>query len=239
MNVFSNTNREYVKQKATEELSSLFKEYQETSILFLSSGGSALELLEGLDKNLLGPHITISVLDERFDKDPKINNFAQLMLTMFYKDALKAGVNFIDTRVEENEDIDTLAVRFESDLREWIGQGKDGVILVTQGLGLDGHTSGVMPYPEDNEKFLSLFESDNTHAVGYNAGVKNQYPLRVTTTNTFLRDYVDHSIFYVPTDDKKEALRKTMDKKSKLSEIPARIIHQMSDVRVFTTISLG
>lgn len=71
-----------------------------TPILLLLSGGSAFDLLDHISPEVLGAHITIGMLDERFDTEPSINNFAQLQTLRFYETAKQAGCSFIDSQVQ-------------------------------------------------------------------------------------------------------------------------------------------
>ena len=226
MKVFLHNTKEETKKAATETLNQLFGETSQP-ILFLSSGGSSLELLDGLS---LGDHVTVSVLDERYSNDPTINNFSQLMTH-------RISAKFIDTRIKEGESIQELAQRFEKELREWKNANPNGTIVITQGMGSDGHTAGMMPYPESHPIFQNLFENSHRWVVGYDATKeKNEYPLRVTVTMPFLQEVVDHSIVYLTGENKTEAFKRTLDSQGKLWETPARIIREMKDVKIFTDI---
>jgi len=196
------------------------------NILLLLSGGSAFDLLEKVKG--LSSRVTIGVLDERFSTDPKINNFAQLTETDFYRRAQKKGVQFIDTRVREGEPMEELAERFEKALRDWKEKNPDGTVIITQGIGADGHTAGIMPHL----KGPKMFENPDTWVLGYDAKEKLQHPLRVTTTFPFLRNIVDYSIVYAKGEEKKEILEKVTTKQGSLAQIPALIIHEMKDVKL-------
>lgn len=235
MGIQFNENSEELGQSARTALSSLLADNYRRPILLLCSGGSAFELLHGIPKETLGPHITIGTLDERYSTDETINNFAQLQKTDFYKTAIRAGAHIIDTRPNEEETIDELARRFEHELRVWRTSNPDGVIIATQGIGPDGHTAGIMPFPEDPARFRELFESPNVWVYGYDAGEKNQYPLRATTTITFLKK-IDHSIVYCVGENKREALSRVFSKEGTHAETPARILREMKNVVIFTDI---
>ena len=199
-------------------------------ILFLLSGGSAFDLLEEIDTENFGRHITIGVLDERFSTDPKVNNFAQLTATEFYRRAKEKGVQFIDTRIKEGETLEGLAEGFEKALRDWKEKNPDGIVVITQGIGTDGHTAGIMPHSENPE----MFDDSKKWVLGYDAEEKLQHPLRVTVTFPFLRNIVDHSIVYTKGKGKKEIVEKIMAKQGSLVQIPALIIHEMKDVKIIT-----
>ena len=199
-------------------------------ILFLLSGGSAFDLLEEIDIENFGSHVTVGALDERFSTDPKINNFAQLVKTEFYRRVKEKGVQFIDTRIKEGETLLGLAERLEKVLREWKEKHPDGKVIITQGIGTDGHTAGIMPHPESPE----MFENPDKWVIGYDAREKLQPPLRVTVTFPFLRNIVDYSIVYAKSGEKKKILEKVIAKQDSLAQIPALIIHEMKNVILFS-----
>ncbi|MEO6509074.1 MAG: 6-phosphogluconolactonase [Patescibacteria group bacterium] len=227
--ILYNPSKDELRKQTTEKLQELLK-YPE--VLLLLSGGSALELLDSIDPSVLTQDNTITVLDERFSQDPSINNFAQIMTTDFYRAAVNNGCSFLDTRPHE-ENMEQVARRFEHDLRNWKTAHPSGLMIATQGIGPDGHTSGIMPYPEDATQFAQLFKDENRWITAYNAGNKNQYPLRITTTIFFLK-MIDHSILYATGENKKDVLKKAIDTDTKLHEFPSRVIQDMKDVLLYT-----
>ncbi|MFA5935122.1 MAG: 6-phosphogluconolactonase [Candidatus Paceibacterota bacterium] len=229
-NIISDTS-----ERLNLELEKLYK--NKTQILLLVSGGSALKILDSINAEILGSHITFGVLDERYSRDTKVNNFCQIMETGFYNNSINAGVKFIDTRINNNESQNSLAERFENRIKKWRSDNSKGVIVITQGIGPDGHTSGILPFPEEKDFFNKIFNDKNKSVVAYDATGKNQYTLRITTTLSFLRD-VDISIVFVCGADKTEALRKTLSSDGDISTTPARIINEMKEVFLFTDIRL-
>ena len=223
-------------KKASEALKELLADYKNQPVLLLLSGGSAFSLPEGIDTNLLGKHITISVLDERYSTDPKVNNFLQLQSLPFYKKAKQAGCNFILTSFLADLSLKIASESFGNELRNWKTKNPEGKTIITQGMGEDGHTSGIMPFPEDKELFRRLFVGERW-VVGYNAEDKNPYPLRVSTTITFLKDWVDNSIFYVSGESKKKVFQKLLKGDEHINNMPAQVIWEMKDVRVFTDLT--
>ena len=213
----------------TQDLQNLFSS-SSRPVLVLLSGGSAFDLLRKIDIENFGKHITIGVLDERFSTDEKVNNFAQLTATEFYRRAQEKGVHFIDTRIKEGETLEGLVKRFEKALREWKEENPVGTVIITQGIGTDGHTAGIMPHFENPE----MFDDPDIWVLGYDAKEKLQHPLRVTVTFPFLRNIVDHSIVYAKGEEKKEIVEKIMAKQGSLAQIPALIIHEMKDVKIIT-----
>ena len=232
MEITRTKNKEEAIEKASARLNQILDAHSYVPTLFLSSGGSSLELLEHIV--IFPPNFTVGMTDERFSEDPKVNNFAQLVETSFFQKAQEKGAYFIDTRVQSREDMEALSKRFEDALKEWRKEHPGGRIVITQGMGLNGHTAGMMPYPKEKDMFQELCEGDAL-VRGYDAGDKNEYPLRVTITMTFLR-MVDHSVLYTVGKEKEDALSRTLKTEGTLREMPARIIHEMKDVHLFTDI---
>ncbi|MBI2049515.1 6-phosphogluconolactonase [Candidatus Roizmanbacteria bacterium] len=230
------------KKKAAKFINSLLKKYEEKPILLMLSGGSAIEILYFVSIESFGENVTITVLDERFSKDPKANNFAMLSQTGFYqKMKKKRRVNFWDTRVWEGETPEGLTDRFGGYIQGWINgykPEKDGKIIITQGVGENGHTAGIMPYPENPELFKKLFDDPKRWVTGYDAKGKNKYPLRITVTLPFLKEKVDHSIVYMVGEEKREVFERLVAKEGTPLETPGRIIHEMKNVQLFTDLRI-
>lgn len=237
MDIRTNESVERLGHEAQTALKALLHDNRDQQILLLCSGGSASELLHEIPKETLGQHITLGVLDERYSAEEAINNFAQLQKCEFYKTALDVGAHTIDTRLQDRETIEHLARRFEKELRFWRINNPDGIVIATMGIGPDGHTAGIMPFPEDPERFCQYFENPDVWVCGYDAGEKNQYPLRVTTTMTFLKE-IDHSIVYCAGENKRVALKRVLAKDGSYAETPARVIRDMKHVTLFTDIML-
>lgn len=206
--------------------------YTTSPKLLLLSGGSSFSILPHIDTSLIGSTCTIAMSDDRYSTDKKINNFSLLKETDFYKKAKENGAVFVDTSIQNNESIDDLRERFENDLRVW--QKRGGAIIATMGMGPDGHTCGMMPFPENPELFEQLFESKNIVA-GYDAGDKNEFPLRVTITMTLVLQ-INHAIVYVQGENKRDAIERAFSPDSEIPNTPATIWTQMNDVELFTDI---
>ncbi len=205
-----------------------------TSILFLTSGGSALEILEYLDADLLGESVTIGVLDERYSDDADVNNLLQLKKTAFFQ-KVEEKINMIDTS-PCGRDQCKLADDFEAELRSWVQNNEDGRVLVTQGIGGDGHTSGIAPIGLTNQKSTgdkNPYKTDRW-VVDYYAGEEFSFPNRVTTTMSFLREKVDLSICYAVGRKKREMLERLFNEELDITEMPAKVIFQMKCVEFFT-----
>lgn len=226
-------------QEAAKKVNALLAEYKNLPVLFLSAGGSSLKILPHIDTNLFDQRITFSVTDERYIHDPAHSNFAQVAATPFYSTVVNQGSHMVNTHVEEGETLEELGKQFESSLKEWKSSSADGRIIITQGMGPDGHTQGIMPYPENPELFSELFNNPEHWVAAYDATKeKNEFPLRVTITLLFLRDIVDHSIAFISGENKKPALERALSESGSLAETPARIMQEMKDASVFTDVQL-
>ena len=148
----------------------------------------------------------------------------------------KNGANSIDTRVHIDESHQEHGTHFEKQLRAWKEKHIEGVVIATMGMGDDGHTAGIMPHKGDLNVFNGLFEQESTWVVSYDAGKKNEFPLRTTVTNTFLRNEVNHALLYVSGIAKKDAINKVLEPRGTLYDFPARIIHEMKNVTLVTDI---
>lgn len=221
--------------EAGEYLNSLLTENKSSPILLMLSAGSALSILEYVGGQALGPNLTVAMIDERFSQDPAINNFAALQKTDFYKDALDYNVSFFGTLPRKDDSVQSLTSRFEHNLRAWRRENQFGKIFVTLGMGPDGHTLGVFPFPEDSNQFHKFFESENW-AVGYNVGEKNQYKERVTTTLTFLK-MADAGLAFVCGSEREAKLDRVIKNQGEVFELPALAWHRIPNVKVFTDIA--
>lgn len=210
---------------------------QDTPLLLLVSGGSVLEVLDGVSLTDAS-HITIGMLDERYSPDSFNNNFLHFQNTALYTNALSGGAKFIDTSLQSNKTMDDLVFIMENTIKNWKRDNGEGRICIVGGVGGDGHTAGIMPFPEDEVLFEKLFEDPSILVVGYDAKNKNPIPLRITVTLTFLRDFVDEAIFYVVGDAKSEILRKVLAVEGSVSEMPAKVVKEMKSVTLFTDIRI-
>jgi 6-phosphogluconolactonase/glucosamine-6-phosphate isomerase/deaminase len=234
MRISRSQSRETAMRKAIDRLNECLESAQRKPILLMLSGGSALELLAGVEMKYIGRRVTIAALDERFSRDSAVNNFSQIAETEFYKKAERKGIDYIDTRIHRKISLYGLAQKFERGLKGWRKKHPTGNII-TQGMGEDGHTSGIMPYPENPKKFAQLFEKQNRWVVGYNATKeKNEYPKRVTVTLPFLREYVDCSVVYITGSKKRRAMKRLFARKGSLARTPARIVGEMKNVFLFS-----
>lgn len=237
MEVYHEKDRKKLRILAQSSLSEALQSYTERT-LFLSSGGSCLELLNKFPQDSLSNTLTVTVLDERAYEDSAINNFSQIKQLNFYEDVKTHGGDFIDTVLKEGESEKELATRFEDSLKVWRERNPGGRIIATFGVGEDGHISGLMPYPEDKKYFNDNFLS-SSWVTSYDAGDKNKYPLRVTTTLTFILNNIDCGIVYIVGESKKLVLRKLLDNSISqdmdMHSFPAIALKKLN-VKIFTDI---
>ncbi len=226
---------EVLAKKAATALSKQLS-LQKDGFCLLFSGGSALSILtilcDVVDLKLFGKKCTVGVLDERYSSDPQINNFAQLTQTSCYKKIVSSGATIIDTRIINNESAAQLADRFYKSLSEI-----KVPIIATVGIGPDGHTSGIMPFPENPQKFAELFENKDKLIVEYDATGKNPFTHRVTTTLPLMRK-IRYAVGIVTGEEKHSALQRIRAEAGSLAETPARILNEMENVDIFTNINL-
>lgn len=218
-----------VAEKAGEMVTEQLKECR-GEVLFLVSGGSAFSLLEYISPAVLGSHVSVGVLDERYSTDESVNNLSQLTETSFYNLCKEAECHFLDTTVREDESHEVFSKRMKEMVESYTGD-----VIVTMGIGEDGHTAGIMPFPENEQEFKKLFEQGDM-VVGYDAEDKNEFSLRTTVTNTFLRECALRAVLFVSGENKRSALGRVMESSVDLHRIPGRIIHSMKNVTLVTDI---
>jgi len=225
-------------EKGGEALTDILCASGKKETLLLLAGGSSMGMLQYVGPETLGPHLTVTMLDERFSADPKICNFLQLKTLPFYEWAAEAAANVFDTSPQEGETIDELAARWETMLREWTAGNPNGAVISTFGIGEDGHICGIMPHPDNPQRFKDLFENDGRWVAGYDAGANFQFPLRVTTTFSFLRKYLTAGAVFVAGGKKRSALRKLLAPQGALPETPARILNELPSITLFTDLTV-
>lgn len=201
--------------------------------LLLVSGGSVLSLLDNLSGNLFGEHLTVTVTDDRYREGS--GNFNAIENLPVYEDMMNAGVSFIDTRCPNNDlSVEKAGNQFNVALKKWKEANMRGSVIATQGISPQGHTVGILPMPNEKERFRRMFFSDEW-AVGYIATEKYmEYSQRITVTGTFLKDVLDASIVYTAGARHLDALRHVLAKSGDIAEIPARVIVEQCSVSLYT-----
>jgi 6-phosphogluconolactonase/glucosamine-6-phosphate isomerase/deaminase len=234
--VYTDQNTDGIINKAGNRLNEILYENKLIPILLMVSGGSSFKLLNKIEKEALSKNVTITVLDERYSTDPAINTFFQLTQTVFYQNAIQQQCNFIETIIEPTDTLEQSGERFEFELHHWFRKNPQGLVYITQGMGADGHTAGMMPYPEDLQLFETMFINTDKWIIGYDAGNKNQYPLRITVTIPFLIHKVEESIVFISGREKNDALERALSGEGTLAQTPAQVMKEMKKVEVYNDI---
>ena len=224
LKVYASKNREEAAVFFARDISRKLREFRDIErrdVLFLSSGGSALTVLDRIDPEVIGPYLTIGIFDERYDPSNRTSNYAQLRKTDFYKRAVQRGCRLIDTSTRQGVSLEELAQTYEQELRHWRLSHPRGAIMATMGVAENGHTAGIMPFPEDPLRFKELFESERW-IIAYDVADKDPYRLRITTTFTFLRSIDIVGIFI--TGENKAGMFTSLLRGDDCAELPGRII---------------
>lgn len=249
-------NAEAVAKEVGKYLNDLLTQYAEHPVLLLLAGGSSAAVLEHINPEYLSPDLTITTTDDRFSTELDVNNFSILQSTSFYNSLVEADAFCISTEPFEEETLEQYRARFEKNLREWKQDFPKGKIVALYGMGTDGHTGGMIPGLLEKEAFDAEF-NDSDRLVGtfdalaaameQSGGLKEnhyEFPQRISTTLPFMRDWVDHAVFYVTGEAKKPAFDRVVAAsadanlygETDFSALPAAIVSFMKDATIFTDI---
>lgn len=227
-------NQEDATETAALALNEIFAQNLNTHKLFLVSGGSALKILDYIKPEYLNEELTVTLVDERFSEDPEINNFLNLQKTAFFQTALEREVHFIGTLPRPGEIVADMVSRFEMALKNWKNQNPQGKIIALFGMGTDGHTAGIFPFPENPKFFSEEFESSKW-VVGYTAPQKAKFPQRVTTTFTFFKN-IDHAVLFTCGKEKAQCLQNLISGQGQPHTLPALGLYETKNLEIFTDI---
>lgn len=242
---------EEVAVQAGQCINDILTQYVDQPILFLVAGGSSVAVLKHINPEYLTPDLTVTTTDDRFSTELDINNFSILQTTSFYNNLVQADAFCISTEPFEEETIEQYRARFEKNIREWKQDFPKGIIVGLYGMGADGHTAGMIPGLLNKSEFYTEFNDADRlvgtfDALAYNNGSeasKYEFPQRISTTIPFMRDWVDHAVFYITGVDKKPALDAvlqisddTLSTDVDFSISPISIVRFMKDSTIFTDI---
>lgn len=215
-------------QSAGITLTNVLRAHETNDVLLLLSSGSWLNALRHVDQSVITPQTTIGMLDERYTTDPAGNNFAQLTQTDFYHNAGKAGAVFLDSQVRSSESFIVYTDRISHQITQWQRTHPQGSVIVTLGMGADGHTAGIFP------SLFSHEDAADTLVFGYDVlPTENQYRQRVTVTPLFLRTHVSAGVALVAGQEKCPTLRAVL-KNADIQQLPATLWHMMESVTIVT-----
>ncbi len=209
-------------------LTRILTDYKTKPILLMVSGGSGFSILEYVSDEVLGPHISLSVLDERFSKNPDVNNLLQLEQTGFFMRAIEKGVKVVQPKITDFDTNLSYSNKFEVILKEWRRNNPEGVIVATMGIGSDGHTAGIFKNFEDTNH-------EERWVVGYRVSKElNEHTERVTVTYTFLKEQVDRAIVYASGKEKRKFIDLITTSDCKQEYVPSCILQKMRYVELYT-----
>ena len=199
--------------------------------LLLLAGGSALAVLDHIDPQILGPHLTIMMMDDRFSIEPAVSNYLQFAMSSFGIQATQAGVTIVNGLPRStNDPLETYAARLNTTLTELITEGVYTIALF--GIGTDGHTAGIFPMNESD--FAATYEvSDSMIVPIFDA--PNEYRERISITPTFIRNHINESYVYAVGSEKQAVISRT-NGHAPIHELPARI-HADTNAILFTDLS--
>ncbi|MEK7592054.1 MAG: 6-phosphogluconolactonase [Patescibacteria group bacterium] len=230
MKIYSNIDTKSVTREAGRRLTEQLAKTKK-SILLLLSGGSALDVLKSVDVSVIDTRVTIGLVDERYTKDSLKTNFLSLLRHPFFIPALRNGARLIDPTTGYKESIKDEAKRLDRSYKKWMIEHKNGSIICTAGIGLDGHTAGIFPMPDDASGFQKRFIDTQNFVVGYHAGKNVDVPDRVTSTLSFIKKFA-HVILYTVGENKRPTLEKLCSTKGGIEETPGRVYRELPPDRV-------
>lgn len=229
----SNSNPEIVKQNAISALNKFLQKNKEKKVLFLSSGGSCLNLIDGIEAESFSPNLTIALIDDRFTQDPEFNNYKILISKINFIEKVKTfNSRIIDTTSFDGENPDDFAKRYQTLILNWIEQNPDGIVFATFGIGKDGHTTGVTPKQTEDE-FNNLFINTEKYYIAHEFNDPN-FKYRITCTLKFLKEFIQVGIVYETGKDSLQMWQSIICGKAEFYKTPAKIFSELENIEIFT-----
>lgn len=224
-----------VAQAAASQVFSLIKGKPKVA-LFLS-GGSAINIYNPLAEllNQYSGDLVLALVDERFSSDinNKDSNFVQIAKqSHLFKTAVQNGRQVL--KVLHGRNIDDEVKTYNQEVDKLFDD--DHFKIAILGIGLDGHTAGILPY-KNKEEINAIFDTDEK-VVGYENN--GPFPQRITLTPKALMS-LDAAIVYAVGEEKRTVLKQLINDTSldNLHQFPATLINQIPQVELFTDIKLG
>ncbi|BCX14112.1 MAG: hypothetical protein KatS3mg085_644 [Candidatus Dojkabacteria bacterium] len=218
-------------QNATFALNEYFKANESNPILFLSSGGSCIEVL---NSNLVAlDSLTVGIIDERFTSNVSEQNFRKLINSEFIK--INKNLRLLNQEINENEALEDYTQKFFAAISGWLSDNKKGKVVASLGMGADGHVAGIFPN-KNIQLFNQRFINPAKLVVGYKLDKKDTVFLeRVTVSLYFLEHFVDFAISVVMGENKKEVFLK-LKEDVPINLMPYQIVKKIKKAKIFTDI---
>jgi 6-phosphogluconolactonase/glucosamine-6-phosphate isomerase/deaminase len=225
------SNKNVALKEASLCLSLIFKTYENDPILFLSSGGSCLGILNN-DDIFCPINLTVGIVDERFTFELENQNFQRLKNSKFVKKNIEK-ITFLDQQINMGDEFENYTKKFKESIEEWLATHSEGKVIITLGMGVDGHTAGIFPN-KNIQLFNELFNNPLNLVTGYFLDKKTSaFDKRISITNYFLKHFVDHTISYVAGAHKKNAFFR-LKRDLEIHKMPFQVIKKMKNVKLFT-----
>lgn len=193
------------------------------SQLFLSAGGSSLEVLNaGVGWHDTGK-LSTTVLDERLTDAMASRNFQQLQNTGFVTHCQEhQWCSVMNPWPPEPEEPEDTAHFWEHKLRGWFRIHEDTQVTALIGIGADGHIAGI--FPNNRNKFADRYDTEQW-VVGFAAADANhEFPTRMTITPHFIRNNIDQAVVFAVGDKKQNTLQQLVSKDIQPHNQPAQLL---------------
>lgn len=217
--------------RAAHYLTEVLESHASTPILLMLSGGSVASLLPHIRTDAVGPHVTVSFVDDRFTTDPEGNNFSRFRSSLFYETIKENGANFIETTPSAGESHNDFTHKIAVQLRTYMSTYPNAYVIGVFGIGDDGHTASI--FPSTQHDFIERFSTEDLYVPIYNA--PGAYKQRSTVPPIFIEECIDHVILYAVGENKCNTVLVDMHNKNlQPYEVPALIPARHPESILFT-----
>lgn len=209
-------------QRVTEILSSM---ENSDYLLMLSGGDSPVALYKHLSTSFGFPFPKhIAMVDERWGDKSLHENSNELIIKnsgllgrmIWEKSEFHPilSANLSNPKVE--------ASGYEKELLDLFSE-YSGRVIAIMGMGVDGHTAGILPHSEG-------VESDH-YFIAYEG--TDKYGVRLTVTAACIIEHFSKSVLLLNTEEKCGLFNRIIDREEDMHEFPSLIYKSMADVDVF------